>query len=170
MQNVGNFLGATFMLLSGTFATLFGSYVLIQIPSFYKTEADFKARAISSESGIVTEAKPKRRFVNTSTGGYEVIDIYATVRFQFHEGNYIEFTDRNVCEKRLLESVESDISACVGRKVSVLYVPDKRENARVASKINPTNAVWGGLLLGSLCLVGGIVQLNTVLRRTRLSG
>jgi hypothetical protein len=162
MQNVGNFLGATFMLLSGTFATLFGSYILIQIPSSYKTEADFKARAISSES--VTEAKSKRRFVNTSTGGYEVIDIYATVRFQSHKGDYIEFADRNVCEKRLLKSVESDVSACVGKKVPVLYIPDNPENARVASKINPTNAVWGGLLLGSVCLVGGIVQLTTVLR------
>lgn len=162
MQKVGNFLGATFMLLSGTFVTLFGSYILIQ-------EADFKARAISSDSGIVTEAKPKKRFVSTSTGGYEVVDIYATVKFQSHEGNYIEFADRNVCEKRLLESVESDISACVGRKVSILYIPDNPKNARVASKINPTHAVWGGVLLGSLCLVGGIVQLNTVLRKTVLS-
>lgn len=70
--------------------------------------------------------------------------------------NYVEFTDRYVCEERLFTSVESNIHACIGKSVPVLYDSDDPENARVGSDANPTHAATGQFIVGSVFLLSGI--------------
>lgn len=65
MQKVGKFLGATMRLFIGVGGVLFGSYLLIQIPSAYKAEVSFRFKATAGP-GTVTEVTPKERFVQST--------------------------------------------------------------------------------------------------------
>ncbi len=155
MQKVGNSLWSTVKSLFGIFSILSGSYILIQIPSLFKAEVDFKSKAISA-SGTVTEVKTKESFVTSGLNSYSITNFYATVRFQLHQGEHIEFTARNVCEDRLFTSAELIASDCIGENVPVLYNPADPEKARVSSAVNPTGIIIWAFILSFYLLIGGI--------------
>lgn len=128
--------------------------LLIELPSFYRSEVEFQSKAIST-TGTVVGAVEKKEY---SGGGVVPITVttkyIATVEFQTNQGKSVEFTASSACSSR---------RDCENKSVPVLYNPYFLSSARVDSGATPESKVQGQLIFSTILLVVGIAFLGVEL-------
>lgn len=131
----------------GILVASFGGIILVQLPSFYKSEVDFQAKAIST-TGTVVKTTEKREYYG---GGIVPLTattkLISTVEFQTNQGKSVEFTTTTACASQ---------RDCKNKEVPVLYNPFLPSKARVDSGFTPEGKVKIGLAFSTIVLLIGI--------------
>ncbi|MEP0820610.1 DUF3592 domain-containing protein [Trichocoleus sp. FACHB-46] len=133
------------------FASVAGM-LLIDLPSFYKSEVEFQSKAIAATGTVIGVAEKKEY-----SGGGGIVPLtvttkyIATVEFQTNQRNLVEFTASSAC------SSQRD---CENKLVPVLYNPDFPSKARVDSGATPEGMAQGRLVLSTVFLVADIAFLG----------
>lgn len=137
----------------GVLVASFGGIILVQLPSFYKSEVDFQSKAIST-TGTVVKTREKREYYG---GG--IVPLTATTKFistvEFHtnQGKSSEFTTSAAC------SSQRD---CNNKEIPVLYDPFLPSKARVDSGFTPEGKVKARLVFSTVLLLTGITFIVVV--------
>jgi hypothetical protein len=131
---------------SGVLCMLIGGALLVQLPSMYRSEADFESRAISA-TGTVVKTRVEEQFITNGTSSYTRRKLISTVRFQTNQGKSVEFTTANAC---------SSLPTCNNKTVSLRYDPIRPSKARVDSLVFFESQVVYFLIVSSFLLLCGI--------------
>ncbi len=130
---------------SGILCMLLGGALLVQLPSIYKSEVDFKSQAIKA-TGTVVKTRVEEQVIPNGTASRIAVKLVSTVRFYTNQGNLVEFTTDKAC---------SSLPKC-NKTVSLLYDPSRPSNARVDSRSLPEAQVAWFLFVSSFLLLCGI--------------
>jgi hypothetical protein len=131
---------------SGILCLLIGGALLVQLPSFYKSEVDFKSKAISA-TGTVVQTRAEEQVIANGTASRIRIKLVSTVRFHTNQGKLVEFTTDNACSR---------LPDCENKTVSLLYNPSLPSQARLDSDLSPETQVVWFLFVSSFLLLCGI--------------
>ena len=131
---------------SGILCMLIGGALLVQLPSIYKSEVEFKSKAIRA-TGNVVQTRVEEQVIANGTASRINIKLVSTVRFHTNQGKLVEFTTANACS-RLLD--------CENKTVSLLYNPSLPSQARLDSDLSPETQVVWFLFVSSFLLLCGI--------------
>jgi hypothetical protein len=131
---------------SGVLCILMGGTLLVQLPSMYKSEVDFKSKAIRA-TGTVVKTRVEEQFIANGTASRTMIKLISTVRFQTNQGKLVEFTTANAC---------SSLPTCNNKTVSLRYDPSLPSKARVDSPLFFEAQVVQFLIISSFLWLCGI--------------
>jgi hypothetical protein len=138
---------------AGILVTALGGALLFQIPSIYRSDVDFRSKAISTTGTIIEVQEEKEERIYYSGGipiPGTVTKFISTVNFQTNQGESIEFTTSRAC------SSQRD---CLNKSISVLYDPDSPSDARVDSGTTPERKVRNNFWFSIFLLLPGIALL-----------
>ncbi len=112
---------------SGVLCMLLGGALLVQLPSIYKSEVDFKSQAIKA-TGTVVKTRVEEQVIPNGTASRIAVKLVSTVRFHTNQGKLVEFTTDNACSR---------LPDCENKTVSLLYNPSLPSQARLDSDLSP---------------------------------
>jgi len=134
----------------GVFFASVGGMLLVQFPSYYRSEVAFEANAISA-TGTVIETRKEKEY---SGGGIVPLSsktkYISTVEFQTHQGKSVNITTSSACSSQL---------SCENKTVQVRYDPSVPTQARINFDTGLNVRLWGYGVLYSLILLIGILLL-----------
>ncbi len=130
----------------GICSALLGGIFLVQLPSMYKSEVDFRSKAIST-TGTVVETR--KEIEHITAGGFPTTttEYISTVKFQTNQAESVEFTTSNT------SSLRRDGKS---KEVPVLYDPNRPKDAIVDSETTPEYRFKGLLVFSVVLLLGGV--------------
>ncbi|MBD2256983.1 DUF3592 domain-containing protein [Pseudanabaena sp. FACHB-2040] len=144
----------------GLFFASVGGMLLVQAPSYHRSEVAFEANAISA-TGTIIATREQREY----SGGGMVpltsrIKYVSTVEFQTREGETAEFITSSACSSR---------RDCENKTVQVEYDPSAPNQARIYSETTLKTRVGGyaGLSLIFFLIGIGLLVFNPDARSTR---
>jgi len=154
-MNIGLWVNRLFTKGGGALFMLIGGTLLVQLPSIYKYEVDFKSNAISA-TGTVVKTRVEEQVIANGTASRTLIKLVSTVRFHTNQGKLVEFTTNNACLR---------LPDCNNKTVSVRYNPNLPSKARLDSHLSPEAQVVWFLIVSSFFLLCGICCLLDIQRQ-----
>lgn len=131
----------------GVFLASVGGMLLVQFPSYYRSEVAFEANKVSA-TGTVVETREKKEY---SGGGIVPLSAttkyISTVEFQTRQGDSVEFITSNVCSSR---------KDCENETVQVQYDPSVPNQARIKPDTTLNIRVGGYGVLSLIFFLIGI--------------
>jgi hypothetical protein len=125
-----------------------GGMLLVQFPSYYRSEVAFEANKISA-TGTVVETREEKEY----SGGGGIVPLTArikyisTVEFQTRQGESVEFITSSACSSR---------QDCEDKTVQVQYDPSVPNQARINSDTTLNSRVGGYGVLSLIFFMIGI--------------
>jgi hypothetical protein len=127
-----------------------GGMLLVQFPSYYRSEVAFEANAIST-TGTVIKTREEKEY---SGGGIVPLSsktkYISTVEFQTHQGKSVDFTTSSACSSKL---------SCENKTVQVRYEPSVPTQARINFNTPLHVRLWGYGVFSLISLLIGILLL-----------
>ncbi|NJL39493.1 MAG: hypothetical protein HC840_31795 [Leptolyngbyaceae cyanobacterium RM2_2_4] len=152
-MNIGRWTNLLLVKGTGIFATVLGGALLLQIPSMYRFDVDFRSKAVSA-TGTITEVREEKEERIYHSGGIPIpgtaTKFISTVNFQTNQGEWVEFTTSRAC------SSQRD---CMNKLVPVMYDPDFPSGARVDLGTTPERKVRNNFWFSVFLLLPGIALL-----------
>ncbi len=131
----------------GIFFASVGGMLLVQFPSYYRSEVAFEANKISA-TGTVVETREEKEY---SGGGIAPLTArtkyISTVEFQTRQGELVEFITSSACSSR---------QDCEDKTVQVQYDPSAPNQARINSDTTLNTRVGGYGVLSLIFFMIGI--------------
>ena len=138
-MDIGKRIDRSGMKVVGIGSALLGGIFLVQLPYMYKSEVDFRSKAIST-TGTVVETRKEIKHITSGGFPTTTTDYISTVKFQTNQAKSVEFTTSRAC------SSQRD---CENKRVPVLYDPNRPKDAIVDSGTTPEYR-FKGLLVFSV--------------------
>ncbi len=145
-MNIGLGVNRLFTKAGGVLFMLIGGTLLVQLPSFYKSEVDFKSKAIRA-IGTVIKTRVEEQVVGNGTASTIRLKLVSTVRFHTNQGKLVDFTSDDACWR---------LPDCENKTVSLRYDPSLPSKARLDFRLSPEAQVVWFLMVSSFFLLCGI--------------
>jgi hypothetical protein len=145
-MDIGKQIDRSGLKVVGICNALLGGIFLVQLPYMYKSEVDFRSKAIRA-TGTVVETRKEMKPITSGGFPTTTTEYISTVRFQTNQAESVEFTTSST------SSIRRDGK---NKEIPVLYDPNRPKAAIIDSGTTPEYRFKGLLLFSVVLLLGGI--------------